>query len=194
MFISQFKETLFNYFENNYKIGYLSEQASIIDVTDYHNLYLLITTEKKIYTGIPPNKTSETTSNIINITAAATYDTNYIILACTGDYFLSKINIYTGYEIPLIHYSNVSLSAEKIKYICSISILYNIAYLGIISPLDNILKRTVFKIELTNSNENNGPILNDQIIFKKYTLQSNLTNINDLIYSRLISCEVISRK
>ena len=193
LFISQFKEYLFNYFENNYQVGNISEYASIIDITDYHNLYLLITTENKIYTGIPPNKKSETTSNIINITSAATYDTNYVILACTGDYFLSQINIYTGDEVPLLNYSNVSLSVEKIKYICSISILDNIVYLGIIRPLDNILKRTAFKIGLMNSNEkNNGPILNAQII-KNYTLSSNLTNINDLIYSRLISCEVISR-
>ena len=100
----QFKVILLDYFENNYQLGNLSQQASIIDITDYYNLYLLITTEKKIYIGMPPNKISETTSNIINITSAVTYDTNYILLVCTGDYLLSKININTGEEIPLINY------------------------------------------------------------------------------------------
>ena len=47
LFIIQFKEILLNYFENNIQVNYLSHNASIIDITDYHNLYLLITTEKK---------------------------------------------------------------------------------------------------------------------------------------------------
>ena len=62
----QFKRILLDYYENNYEVANLSQQASIIDITDYYNLYLLITTEKKIYTGMPPQEMSVTTSNIIN--------------------------------------------------------------------------------------------------------------------------------
>ena len=72
---------------------------------------------------MPPTQKSVTTSNIINITAAATYDTNYVLLACTGDYFLSKIRINTGEEVPLISYSELSLSIINVNYTCSISIL-----------------------------------------------------------------------
>ena len=191
LFISQFKEILLNYFENNMQVGILSTQASLIDITDYHKLYLLITTEKKIYTGMPPTQKSVTTSNIISITAAATYDTNYALLACTEDYFLSKININTGVEVPLINYTELNLSIENLNYTCSISILNNIVYIGIAQILDNVLKQNAIKIGLDNSNENNGPILGNKII--KYTFDVNLTNLGDLIYPRLLSCEVISR-
>ena len=112
----QFEENLLSYFENNTIAAILSQNTSIIDITDYHNLYPLITADKIIYTGMPPNKTCETISNIINITAAATYDNNYILLACTGDYLLSKINIYTGEEVPLVNYSKISLSIENLNY------------------------------------------------------------------------------
>ena len=120
LFIGQFKEILLNYFENNYQVANISQNASIIDITDYYNLYLLITTEKIIYTGMPPTQKSVTTSNIINITVAATYDTNYVLLACTGDYLLSKININTGEEVCLINYSELSLSIINVNYTCSL--------------------------------------------------------------------------
>ena len=189
MFITQFKEILLNYFQNNYQVANISQNASLIDITDYYNLYLLITTEKKIYTGMPPNEISVTTSNIINITAAATYDTNYVLLACTGDYFLSKIRINTGEEVPLISYSELSLSIINVNYTCSISILDNIVFIGIHQIIDNIkLTDNFFKIVL-NPNENNGPTF---VEYKKYTLQSYITNLGDLIYPRILACEIIS--
>ena len=187
----QLKGILSEYFENNTMVSILSQQGSIIDITDYHNLYLLITTEKNIYIDMPPNKTSETTSKIINITAAATYNTNYILLACTGDYLLSKINIYTGEEISLVNYSNLNLSIENLNYTCSISILNNNVYIGINQILDNYLKYNVIKINLTKKNENNEAILDGQIIL--YNINLNLTNFENLIYPRLLSCEIISR-
>ena len=136
-FIGQFKVILLNYFENNYQLGNLTHEAFIIDITDYHKLFLVITTEKKIYTGIPPNEKNVTNSNIINYTAAATYDTNYVILACTGDYLLSKININTGQEVSLVDYSHLNLSIENLNYTCSISIFDNLVYIGISQILDN---------------------------------------------------------
>ena len=193
LFISQFKEILLNYFENNYQVANISQNAAIIDITDYYDLYLLITTEKIIYTGMPPTQKSVTTSNIINITVAATYDTNYVLLACTGDYFLSKININTGEEVPLISYSDLSLSIINVNYTCSISILDNIVYIGIPQILENTkLTKNFFKIVLTNQNDNNGPILGN-IQIKKYTLKDNLTNLGNLFYPRILSGEIISR-
>ena len=186
----QFEGNLLSYFENNTIAAILSQNTSIIDITDYHNLYPLITADKNIYTGMPPNKTCETISNIINITAAATYDTNHILLACTGDYLLSKINIYTGEEVPLVNYSKISLSIENLNYTCSISILNNIVYIGTSQILGNYLKHNIIKINLTNQNENNGPILDGHIIFN--TLDLNLINLGDLSYPRQLSCEVIS--
>ena len=190
LFIIQFKEILLNYFENNIQVNYLSHNASIIDITDYHNLYLLITTEKIIYTGIPPNKKSKTTSNIINITAAATYNKNYVILACTGDYFLSKININTGEEVPLVNYSYLNLSIIDLNYTCSISILNNYIYIGICQMIKKTsLRYNIIKIELELT-KNNEPILGNTII--KHVCSNTLENIGKYRYPRLLSCEAIS--
>ena len=168
----------------------LSQNASIIDITDYHNLYIVITTEKNIYTGMPPNKVSSTTSKILNITAAATYDTNYLLLACTEDYLLSKININSGEETPLFNYSYYGFSIENLNYTCSISILNNIVFVGIQQIIDNALKFNVLKIGLGNINDDNGPIWNSSVI--KRTLQTTLTNLGIYSFPRVFSCEVIS--
>ena len=192
LFISQFKEILLNYFEDNYQISNLNEHGSIIDITDYHSLYLLITTEKNIYIGMPPNKTSETTSDITDFTSAATYDNEYVLLACTGDYLLSKVNIYTGDEVPLVNYTNLTLSNEDIYYPCSISILNNRVYIGISQILENGLNHNFIKIGLINTNKTEGPILGDEIKILKYPLEYDLAYLPNFIYSRLLSCEVIS--
>ena len=189
LLIIKFKGILFNYFEG-YQVGFISEQASIIDITDYHNLYLVITTEKNIYTGMPPNKISSTTSKIINITAGATYDSNYVLLACTEDYLLSKININTGEEVPLVNYQQLSLSIENLNYSCSINIYNNTAYIGISQITDNKLNPNIVKIGLKNINESDGPTSSEE--FQRHQFKLNL-DLADLIYGRQISCEVISR-
>lgn len=74
----------------------LNEGASFIDITDYHNIYPIITTDKTIYTDIPPIKRNTTSSNITKFSAGATYDNETILIACTEDYLLSKIDIDSG--------------------------------------------------------------------------------------------------
>ena len=105
------KVILSEYFES-FQYGDISENASLIDITDYNNLFLLLTTDKNIYTGMTPNKVSETQSKIMNTSAATTYDNNFILLACSEDYLLSKINITSGEEISLLSYTQFSLSTE----------------------------------------------------------------------------------
>ena len=90
----QLKGVLLNYFESVDQ-GIISENASIIDITDYHNLSLIITTENKIYTGVPPNIKCNTSSQIINISSAATYNEDNIFIACSKEYLLSNINLET---------------------------------------------------------------------------------------------------
>ena len=194
LFIIQFKEILSDLNGNFQSLNYanISENAAIIDITDYHNLYLLITTEKNIYTGIPPNKISSTTSKIINITAAATYDSNYVLLACTEDYLLSKVNIQTGNEEPLLDYERFNFSIVNLNYTCCICIYENFAYVGINQIIDNsYLKYNVIQIGLELNNENDGPLLNETLL-KIYRFIRNITYFGLLTYPRQISCEVIS--
>ena len=109
-----------------------------------------------------PNKISSTTSKIINITAGATYDSNYVLLACTEDYLLSKININTGEEVPLVNYQQLSLSIENLNYSCSINIYNNTAYIGISQITDNKLNPNIVKIGLKNINESDGPTSSEE--------------------------------
>ena len=174
---------------DSFESGNISDNASIIDITDYNNLFLLVTTEGNIYTGIIPNKKSKTQSKIMNISAAATYDNNNILLSCSEDYLLSKINIFTGEEIPLLSYNQFSLSIESLNYSCSICLSNNIAYIGIPQIINNNLTKKNIKVELTNSNESNGTIINNTMI---YTLDYQLTNLQKINFARQISCEIIS--
>ena len=194
LFIIQFKEILSDLNGNFQSLNYanISENAAIIDITDYHNLYLLITTEKNIYTGIPPNKISSTTSKIINITAAATYDSNYVLLACTEDYLLSKVNIQTGNEEPLLDYERFNFSIVNLNYTCCICIYENFAYVGINQIIDNsYLKYNVIQIGLELNNENDGPLLNETLL-KIYRFLRDITHFGLLTYLRQFSFEVIS--
>ena len=144
----QIKVILSVYFES-FQYGNISENASIIDITDYNNLSLLITTEKKIYTGMTPNKISETNSKIIKLSAAATYDNNFILLACSEDYLLSKINIYSGEETSLLSYAQFNFSIKSLnEYSCSICLSNNIAYIGIPQTIEYNLTKYLQKILL----------------------------------------------
>ena len=125
----------------------LNEQASLIDITDYYNLSIVITTDKKIYSGIPPSFKSETNSKITNISSAVTYNKNYILMACTEDNLLSQIKIDSGVEIPLVAYGDFNFPYK----ICSISIKNNYVYIGV----NNLIVPTYkFKIEKNISYEN----------------------------------------
>ena len=95
-------KTIFLGYFDSFETNTLNEAVSFIDITDYLNLFPIITTDKKIYTGIPPVERSTTNSKIISISSAITYNNNYFLMACTEDYLLSKINVETGNEIPLV--------------------------------------------------------------------------------------------
>ena len=83
-----------------------NENNYLVDVKDYHNISIILTTSKNIYTGIPPVLKSRTNAAIYNCSSAATYNENYILIACLSDSLLSKININTGQSSSLLDYSS----------------------------------------------------------------------------------------
>ena len=127
LFSFQKKEILTAYFDS-FQTGDLNTKASLIDVTDYYNLSLIITSDNKIYTGIPPTIKVNEISNLRNISSAVTYDENNILIACTENFLLTKINLETGQETPLIYYENIS--APDPENICSISYMDDYVYIG----------------------------------------------------------------
>ena len=94
LFISQIND--------NYESGVLEEgNYELLEVTDYNNLNIIVSTSKNIYSGIPPTKKVETNSNLINVTSLITINENYLLAACLQDSFLGKINLLTGNFISL---------------------------------------------------------------------------------------------
>ena len=189
MIIIQFKEIILNYYKN-FTYGDLTENGGIIDITDYHNIYLLILSDNSIYTGIPPNKIGNTTSTIINITSVATLNQNVALLACTKEYLLSKIDLGTLSEVSLVTYDQMNLSIESLNYTCSLSILYNTAYIGITQIVNEEVKNSLIKIDLISEENNPVPYSNEQI--KRYNYNYSITNYSIISFQRQISCEVIS--
>ena len=187
LFFIFFKGIISNIFDT-FHTGTISNNASIIDITDYSNLFPLITTEGNIYTGMTLNKVCETNSKIMKVSAAATYDNNFILLACSEDYLLSKININSGEETSLLTYDQFNISTEYLNYSCSICLSNNIAYIGIPQIINYTLTKNIIKVALS-SNDNNGPIVNNQMI---YYFDDQYTNLHNITYSRQISCEIIS--
>ena len=187
--LTQFKLIFSEYFES-FQYGNISINASIIDITDYNDVYPLITTDRQIYAGMTPIKLSVTNSSIINISAAATYNNNYILLACSEKYLLSKINIYTGEEIFLLSYDIFDLSIESLNYSCSICYSNNIAYVGIIQIINNTLQKNVIKIKLEEQDDYKTIVKNQTI----YTLDYLLPLLKSKNFTRQISCEIILPK
>ena len=127
LILIQIKLLFSQYFET-FTSSILNSHASLIDITDYHSIFPIITSDKKIYTNIPPIERSVTSSKITKFSAAATYNENTILIACTEDYLLSEIDIDSGEETPLVYYEDINTNIPS--YICSISIYNDFVYIG----------------------------------------------------------------
>ena len=151
---------LFSEYFDSFKLNILNEDASLIDISDYCNLFPIITTDKKIYIGIPPIEKTLSYSQIISISSAASINNNYILISCSHNYLLSKINIETGEEEPLVSYENFKIP----NCICSLSFKDNFAYIGISHIVIPTIK---YKKQLNNNenkDENNEILLNSNSI------------------------------
>ena len=162
----------------------------LVDIKDYHNLSIIISTSKRIYTGIPPNLRSTLNANIYNCSSAVTYNENYILISCLKDSLLSKVDIKTGFSSSLLKYSDLSLSVSAPSSICSISLYENTIFI-FVNQLkeDNYTQNIGVKLNLIND-DNNGPILDNSTEIKYYYNNSNINqNIDSM---RQISCEVLT--
>ena len=120
---------------DNFEKGNLEEgNYDLLDVTDYHNLGLIVSSSKSIYTGIPPIKKTETNAALFKFSHLITINTNYLLVACLEDSFLGKINLFNGSYVPLLSYSqledtlNSSDTLGLPDAICSLSNIDNTIY------------------------------------------------------------------
>ena len=168
-----------------------NEDNYLVDVKDYHDLSIIISTSKNIYTGIPPLLKSKTNANIYNSSSAATYNENYILMACLSNSLLSKININTGLSISLLNYSDIEISISPPSSICSISIYNDIIFLFISKLFDeNNIQNIGLKFNILND-INEGPIIDNFINIKIYHYPEIIPKIDTM---RQISCEVLTLK
>ena len=94
----------------------------LLDITDYHNLGLIVSSSKAIYTSFPTNKKVDTNANLIKVSSLITINSNYLLAACLQDSFLGKINLSTGNFVSLLSYSDVDEDVGIIpRTICSLS-------------------------------------------------------------------------
>jgi len=176
---------LFSQKFESFKISILNNHASLIDITDYHNIFPIITSDKKIYTNIPPIERNITSSKITKFSAAATYNEDYILIACTEDFLLSKIDIDSGEETPLIKYEEINANIPSST--CTISIYNDYVYIGMshkIIPYTKIKKENN-NTEIIESNEtktNNLSFYSINKISDIYTDMNNEEDSYDIIY------------
>ena len=106
-------------------------------------------------------------------------------MACTGDYLLSKINIETGVETPLLNYDNITIP----YYTCGVFFDENYAYISlshIIIPKEIINNGTNNGTNNEANNETNNETnidINNQSFTDVYTEINYNTQISDLYFN-----------
>ena len=140
----------------NFIPNILEEDSDLLEVKDYENIGLIITT-KKLYSRLnfqyPSTFPSEFPSNAV----FATYDESYILTACTSNNLLGKFSESSLVEESIYSYSLFSLSTTN--RFCSISYLSPNAFIVYSKRESSKINLTVVKIKLKMLT--NGPIYDD---------------------------------
>ena len=184
--------------KDNFQKGELEHDNSyFIDINDYHSLNLIVTTSQKIYTSDSiPNPISNFNVKVENYSMAATFDQNYLLVACLNDSLLAKINIGTGESSNLLDYNGVNIEVGEVlvrpNQICSLSIFENTVHIAIAQSYtnENILFNKFYIIKLKIANDEiSGPIIDTSFETKVFRFPEEYRKSNAV---RQMSCEVIS--
>ena len=177
----------------NYITNYLEGEEGnyLLDVVDYHNLHILLSTSGKIYTGIPPSFKAQTNANINNCSSIATLNENYVFVSCLNDSLLGKINIITGDYSTLIQYNDIQTPFDLTvpSTICSLSIFNNLVFIGYTKMNTNDNNKTNIVISANILNKENDPSIelsNDKTFFIFPRTYYKTTSI------RQIGCDVVN--
>ena len=180
--------------DDNFDDGILeSTGSSILDIADYLNLSLLITSSGNIYNVAPLSNLTSTEANLNASSSAAVCNENYILVACLENSLLTKINIDNGDFQNLIEYSEFDTIIVSNKSSCCLSIYENIASISISQPyLDNRIINAVITVNIKDKdNIINGPIIDTDEEYKLCIFPFDYQKTGTL---RDISCEFIVEK
>ena len=178
--------------ENIEIIALESIGSELLDVTDNHNLNLIVTTSKKIYTGIPPTVKTNTEAEIINATSILTVSEYYLLAACLENALLAKISLSDGNTASILGYSDIDSNLELSIPItsCSLSIIEDTVFIGyskiIYSEPEENKINIIIKLTIENNDDEEGPNLVDSSNIKYYIFSEPTFKTSS---PRQISCE-----
>ena len=180
--------------EDNYETLTLEGEEGnyLVDINDYNNLKLIVSTSKNIYSGIPLTYRATTGAKLNNCSSIATINQNYILASCLDDSLLSKININTGEYTSLVSYSDISSPTLNVPItICSLSVFNNIVFIGytIMNTNNNNKTNIVIKINIANKEDSNGPILDTSNVIKIFKFPKTYFKTGSI---RQIGCEAVN--
>ena len=179
---------------DNFEDGLLeSSGSSILDIADYLNLSLLITSSGNIYNATPISFRTNTSASLNASSSVAVCNKNYILVSCLQNSLLTKININDGNFQNLINYSEFDSIIVSNKSSCCLSIYENTVSISISQPyFDNKIKNAVITININNKDDIiNGPLIDNDKENKIFIFpfENNKTET-----TRDISCEFIVEK
>ena len=164
---------------DNYASQHLEEGGyDLLDVNDYHNLKLIVSSSKKIYTGIPPQLKVQTEAELINSSSLITLNENYLLASCLNDSLLSKISLIDGSAYKILDYSDIDITNHKLEppiKTCSLTKMENLIFIG-------YSEINYYEYEINNKTE--IEVNKTNIIFKLNSdnLDSDSPSVNDIKY------------
>ena len=195
-----FFQKIFSQVDDDFTSHIIEENTGsyLIDVNDYNKLNIFLTTSNKIYFASSLPYTTEGPISVTGITTnqysmAATYDNNYLLIACLNEALLAKIKISDGQSTILLNYNEINYSGETLKVptqACFLSIYDNIAYISFPNTYESENKTYInfYIIKQSLAYNTDGPILgSDRNIFK-YDEDSRMEK---MLTTRQICCDVI---
>ena len=161
----------------------------LLDINNYHNLKLIISTSQNIYMGIPPRKIAKTNAKLSNCSSLMTLNENYLLASCLEDCLLAQININTGESFPLAYYSNISnlsLLSPPEETTCSISMFKNMVFIGYTKINDNNKTNIILKVNIYDEDSINGPSINETVPIKYFKFPNSYFKTSSI---RQVGCE-----
>ena len=162
----------------------LEEETELLDVKDYDNINLIIT-KKSYYSGINPELKFTFENEFQSNTVFATYNSEFILGACTSNSLLAYFNVNSFEEKTILTYD--SLNLFSINCTCSISVLLPYAFIVHSQISGSIIYLTIIRIKLKNE----GDTIQLDSSFKSFKTNISLIGPDDF---RHISCEAVLPK
>ena len=192
---------IFSQIKDNYIQDVLENgNYEFLDVTDYHDMNIIVSTSKNIYIGIPTIKKVETTAQLISVTSLITINNNYLLAACLQDSLLGKISLTDGSFTSLLDYtdSRITQTLDIPITICSLSSIDNTIFIGYskieyFADTDETNKTNIiFELDITNKDDIiNGPLIDELKELKCFVYPKSIVVSPS---ARQISCEPIRIK